>query len=418
MSICFAAQGPYVRLRLASGLALLLAGSGLGHAAEGSGYSELRERLLAHPSLQVSDAGAERLRHSAAGALGLPNPGLTLGLNNLPLNDPASFDRYLPSSKSLEVMQRIPSLAGREAQRETLLRRAELTQLERRQTLAQLEQRLITALAERQRIRETLTALGQQLELLDELERWLRGEMAGGGAVYGRFDELDVQRARIRERQVALGGKDRRQQAELQALVEGVPDIPPPTLEPRTWDGDPEALIAVRIAERKAEIARAQVEEKRAAFAPDYAIAAAYQQRESGRNFDGDDWFTIKASVSLPLWSGSNQKPKLAAAEAALTAALAERQRVLREARFEYENARADHRTADELLEALTHRAAKLADLEAANRRRYESGESSLESVIRPAQQRVEVTMEEAEQRARRTIAAARMHALLVEDVQ
>ncbi len=418
MSLFLTAFRPCPRLRLAGGLALWLGLSGPVQAIDDAGYAQLREPLSRHPSLQVSDAGAEGYRRNAEGAMGLPNPNFTLGLNNLPLSDPASFDRYLPSSKSLEVMQRIPSLAGREAQRETLLRRAELTQLERRQTLAQLEQRLITALAERQRIRETLTALGQQLELLNELERWLRGEMAGGGAVYGRFDELDVQRARIRERQVALGGKDRRQQAELQALVASVPDIPPPTLEPRTWDGDPEALIAVRIAARKAEIARAQVEEKRAAFAPDYTLAAAYQQRESGRNFDGDDWFTLKASVSLPLWSGSNQKPKLAAAEAALTAALAERQRVLREARFEYENARADHRTADELLEALTHRAAKLADLEAANRRRYESGESSLESVIRPAQQRVEVTIEEAKQRARRTIAAARMHALLVEDVR
>jgi hypothetical protein len=89
---------------------------------------------------------------------------------------------------------------------------------------------------------------------------------------------------------------------------------------------------------------------------------------------------------------------------------------VLREAHFELENALADHRTADELLAALAQRAAMLAGLEAANRRRYQAGESSLENVIRPAQQRVEVTMEEAEQRARRIIAAARVNALLVED--
>jgi outer membrane protein TolC len=416
MSVYLAAIVPRLRRSLAGGLSLLLGLCGPLHAAADAGYSQLREQLLLHPSLQVSDAGALRFRRDAEGAMGLPNPSVTLGLNNLPISDPVRFDRYLPSSKSLEVMQRIPSLSGREAQRETLLAMAGLAELERRRDLAQLEQRLITALVERQRIAETLAALEEQLTLLAELERWLRGEMAGGGAVYGRFDELDVQRARIRERQVALRGEDRRQQAELQALVEAVPDTPPPKIQPHAWNGEPETLIPVRIAVRKAAIVRAQVEEKRAAFEPDFSIAAAYQQRESGPNFDGDDRFTLKATVSLPLWAKSNQKPKLAAAEAALTAALAEQQRVLREAHFELENALADHRTADELLAALAQRAAMLAGLEAANRRRYQAGESSLENVIRPAQQRVEVTMEEAEQRARRIIAAARVNALLVED--
>lgn len=420
MSVFIATGWSRPRLRLAGGLCLwlTLAGADIASAANTPSYDALRERLLSHPSLQLSDASATQWRHSAAGALGLPDPSFTLGLNNLSVSEPTRFDRYLPSSKSLEVMQSIPSLAGREATQATLLARAGLAELERRQTLANLESQLITALAERRRIAESLETLTQQLDLLAELARWLRGEMEAGSAVYGRFDELDVRRARIEEQRLALAGEDQRWQSALRALIERVPDSPPPSIEPRAWDGAPEALIAVQVAERKVMIARAQAAERRAAFAPSYAIGAAYQQRQSGANFDGDDWFTLKATISLPLWANSNQRPKLAAAEAAVTRAMAERERTLREARNEFENALADYQTANDLLNALTQRAEKLTQLEAANRRRYEAGEGSLETVVGPAMQHVELERDQAKQQAKRIIAAARINALLAEDAR
>ncbi|MCU7851503.1 MAG: TolC family protein [Candidatus Thiodiazotropha sp. (ex Monitilora ramsayi)] len=400
---------------------LLLFGSNstAGTTEDLSAFQAMLDQLQRHPSVLMSASGTRQWEVSAEGALGLPNPNITLGLNNVPINEPTSFDRYLPSSRSLEIRQSFPNIKGREAVRSTHLARAALAELERIQILADLKKRLITALAERQSISESKTVLDRKLALLQELDRWLRGEMEGGEAVYSRFDELDVQRGEIEEKQLALEGKDRRWQAELRQLIDRVPDsLKLPQISLRQWTGDPSELVVVRVALGKLEVAQAQVREKQAAFSPDFAFGAAWQQRESGENFDGDDWFTLKFTASVPLWAGSNQTPKLQAAEEAVTAKMAQRDRRLREARGSYESALADYRTADALLNAMQKRNDRLHDLEASNRRRYESGEGNLESVIRPALQRADVALDMARENARRTIAAARINTLLMEESQ
>ncbi|GAB6041283.1 TolC family protein [Endothiovibrio diazotrophicus] len=404
----------HVRLRALASLTLALCASA---GASTPAYEALRARLAQHPDVRADEAQARQWARQAEGALGLPNPSVTLGLNNLPVNEPTRFDRYLPSSRSLEVSQKIPNAAGREAERDTLLTRRGLAELERRERLAALERRLIEALAERERIGASRAALARQVTLIGELEQWLRGEMAGGEAVYGRFDELEIQRARIGERRVALEGEARRWEATLRELVEAVPEMPPPAVEPRSWDGSPEGAFAPLIAERERTLARNGVARRVADLSPDYAVGFAWQQRESGRGFDGEDWFTVKLTVSVPLWAENNQRPKLAAAEVALERATAHWEQRLRETRREYDTARADYETAAALLTELKHRAARLEDLEAANRRRYEAGDGSLEAVIRPAMQHAELELERATQRARRTVAAARINALLVEEM-
>jgi hypothetical protein len=180
-----------------------------------SAYQNLLSRLQQHPALQVSSAERSHWQANADGAMGLPDPNITLGLNNLPVNEPTRFDRYLPSSRSLEFKQLIPGLDGRASQRETYLKRAVLADLQRQQSLASLQLRLVTALAQRRRIQSARTALDRQLALLAERERWLKGEMASGAGVYARFDELDVKRAEIAEKRIRLDGEEARWQAEL-----------------------------------------------------------------------------------------------------------------------------------------------------------------------------------------------------------
>ncbi len=381
-----------------------------------SAYETMLEQLQYHPSVLIAESSARKWKANAAGALGLPNPNVTLGLNNLPVNRPTQFDRYLPSSRSLEFKQTLPGLDGREALRNTRLARADLATLERIEVMAGLRKRLIIAFAERQRIRESKVALDHKVALLLELERWLRGEMEGGGAVYNRFDELDVQQGRIREQRLMLEGEDQRWQAELRQLIDRNPeDITLPPISVRSWGGAPEELIPVQVALGKLKVARGEVRERQAAFDPDYAVGMAWQQREAGANFDGDDWFTLKFTASIPLWADTNQKPKLASAEEAVTRAVAEQEQQLRIARAEYDSALADYQTTDALLQALSQRSARLKDLEASNRRRYEAGEGALEMVVEPAIKRAELAMELAKQRARHTIAAARINALIME---
>ncbi len=386
--------------------------------AQHAAFTDLLTRLQHHPALFVSSSEQQQWLASADAALSLPNPNFTFGFNNLPVNEPTSFDRYLPSSRSLEFKQSIPSLKGREALRSTHLARSTLAQIERQMVMAELRKRLITALAQQRRISHSKAALDQQLSLLSELERWLRGEMAGGGAVYSRFDELDVQKSKIEEKKLTLIGEAGRWGSELRSLVDRVPStVTLPQIQPGRWSGNPDDLIKVRIAMAKLAVAQSQVEERRSAFNPDYAFSAAWQQRESGESFDGDDWFTLKFTASLPLWSSTNQTPKLKAAEARVTMVLAQQDRQLRLARSDYETALADYNTAVELRHAMRERQSRLQALEAANRRRYEAGDIDLESVIRPAMQLAELDLDLAGAETKQTIAAARINALLVEEM-
>ncbi|MCU7844089.1 MAG: TolC family protein [Candidatus Thiodiazotropha sp. (ex Monitilora ramsayi)] len=387
------------------------------NTADHTVFQDLLVRLQQHPALSVNASERRQWEASAEGALGLPNPNITLGINNVPVNEPTSFDRYLPSNRSLEFKQTIPNIKGREALRGTHLARASLADLEREAVWAGLHRRLITALAERRRIEDSTAALDQKLALLSELERWLRGEMAGGEAVYSRFDELDVRRAKIEEKKLTLAGEERRWQAELRELVDHVPSTAAlPPITPANWSGAPETLLKIRIELGKLAVARAKVKERESAFSPDLAFGAAWQQREAGETFDGDDWFTLKFTASVPLWSGTNQTPKLQAAEANVTKVMAQQERQLREEKSDYETALADYHTADSLLAAMAQRQIRLQALEASNRRRYEAGDIDLEAVIRPAIQLADVDMDIAETEAKRTIAAARANALLVEE--
>ncbi|MEW8252891.1 MAG: TolC family protein [Candidatus Thiodiazotropha taylori] len=380
-------------------------------------FQELLFRLQQHPALRVSLAERSHWQANAEGSMGLPDPNFTLGLNNLPVNEPTSFDRYLPSSRSLEFKQMIPGLNGRESLRESHLARAALADLQRQQVLAELELRLVTALAERRRINASNGALDQQMTLLAERERWLRGEMASGAAVYGRFDELDVKRVEIGEKKITLAGEAERWQAELRSLIDLVPpDGILPEIEPRIWTGNPQSLLKIRIELGRLTVARAKVAERNAAFDSDYAISAAWQQREAGENFDGDDWFTLKFTATLPLWSSTNQSPKLKAAEANVTKMMAQQERQLRELTSDYQTALANYRTAGRLLAAIAQRQQRLKALEAANRRRYEAGDLDLDGVIRPALKLAEVELDLAQAKKQRTIAAARINAMLVEE--
>jgi outer membrane protein TolC len=150
----------------------------------------------------------------------------------------------------------------------------------------------------------------------------------------------------------------------------------------------------------------------------DYAVGVAWQQRESSATFDGDDWVTLKFTVNVPLWAASNQRPKFLAAEQNAAGAKAGIAQKVRESRADHARALAELDTAEHLIQALAVRRQHLRDLEKANRRRYEAGDGSLEDVIRPAMQSLTLDIDLAKHRARRTIAAARINALLMEDAR
>jgi len=89
-----------------------------------SSFSELEDALRLHPSLDALNLSAEANRQRAEGALGLPDPVVSLQLNNVPLFDP-SFSEYLPSNKAVGIRQALPSRSERKANSLKSLRQAD-----------------------------------------------------------------------------------------------------------------------------------------------------------------------------------------------------------------------------------------------------------------------------------------------------
>ncbi|MEG3638822.1 TolC family protein [Magnetococcus sp. PR-3] len=368
-----------------------------------------------HPSVQALMHKAQSYTYAAPGAMGLPNPSITVGVNNVPVSTPTRFDRFLPSNKSVAVAQSFPNRQGRLAKRQLGLSQGDLVRQEAKQQQAKLTLELLTTLAQRQRVAQSMLAIKNQLVKISELDHWLKGELEAGKAVYGRVEELDIQRSELREALLSLVGEDQRYKATLHALVGQTPRTSPPKLTPLAWTVT--TPLMVQTAQIKKQLAKHKVDIAQARLNPDYGVSAVWQQRVNNASFNGDDWYGLKATIRVPLWSKWNQQPKIAGAKMAVKQATLAMDDAQRTARARYDAALADYHTSLQLLDALQKRQKEIRDLEAAMERRYEAGEVTLDRVIQPAISRIRLGLDRARQQARQITAAAKIHTLFYAQV-
>ena len=111
----------------------------------------LEQRLREHPSLRALDYQAAQFREASTVAAAIPDPVVSLGVNNVPVNDPA-FDRFLPSNRALGIQQSIPNGARRAANSQAPQRTAVQLQVRYRAQLSSLRGELLALLHDRQRI--------------------------------------------------------------------------------------------------------------------------------------------------------------------------------------------------------------------------------------------------------------------------
>lgn len=273
------------------------------------------QRLSQHPHVESILAGSEALKSQAEGELGLPDPMFMIGIDNMPISDPA-FDRFLPTSKVIGFSQKIPNPAARAAKSERFEQMSEKQKLMADYTRARLRFMLISKIAEYDSVKTQEKLIGKQLGHYKELENTFKGQIESGRSVYQRFSEVDVERAEVERKLNDLEARLISIEAEFIRLIDEVPEIELPELPDVAWDKNPVALYPVMIAAEDIDIAEKGVDIADAAFLPNFGINAVYKQREDGErgSFSGDDWFSIQAQVSIPLWADSNQKPKLKAA--------------------------------------------------------------------------------------------------------
>ena len=286
------------------------------HFAFAVSFDEYVQRLSDHPQVMSILAESEATRAQSQGELGLPDPTFSIGVDNVPISDPA-FDRFLPTSKVIGFNQKIPNPAMLRAKSDKLEQLSEKQKLMADYTAERLRFMLVSKLAEYEAVKTQTALIKKQLGYYRELEDTFKGQIESGRAVYQRFSEVDVERAEAERKLNDLDAKLASIEAEFVRLIDEVPEVEIPEIIDMEWDQDSRALYPVLIAEQDIDIAKKAIGIADAAFLPNFGVNAIYKQREDGRggSFAGDDWFSVQAQITVPLWASQNQKPKLKAAK-------------------------------------------------------------------------------------------------------
>ena len=356
-------------------------------AAQPVGYQEtLRAARLEQPALAAREARIEARRETAEVADELPDPRLTAGLMNLPVTGPEAFDPtgQMMTMLQVGVEQEIPSLAKRRARTDIAeadigLARAELVHAEHLAQLNAGQAWIALAFAERR-----LALADDTLAELRELVPVARSAVASGSArpaqsleIRRALLEIEDARTRVEAEREAAQARLQRYIAIDEPAAEGPvpsPEVDAAGLRPGL-EHNPEFLLAGAEVDR----ADAAIDLARADKRPDFGVGVSYGLRDR----DYGDVLSVVGSVTLPLFAGRRQDPRIRAAEAEAAAARAERADRLRELEAQFEGDLAAWRSAyrqwQRAEEELLPLARERAELETAS---YAAGRAGLLDLI------------------------------------
>ncbi|MAN73681.1 TolC family protein [Henriciella sp.] len=385
----------------------------LAKGAHAQSFEDLESRLWSHPSLTALGYEAEADRERATAATALPDPVISVGINNFPIFDP-SFDSYLPTNKAVGIRQQFPSLAGREARAGEARAMSAQTEAVRDARYAALRAELITLLAEKRRIAEQRTFADARNAKYDELTGVVEAEIdAGRPAVY-RLAEIESERAEVARTLVDLDRQEAETDAQLGDLVGLVPSTGVPALNETDWSGAALEFHAVRVADAALRVTGYGVDEARSEWKPEWGAQLTYQQRDEGATFAGDDWVSGMVTFTVPLWAEKKQAPNLRAAKARQASAEQRYQAAARTAAAQYASQDAVIRSAAASIDVLNGKIAAVEDEVEAQLITYESGVGGYAPIIDGEIAILKLRAEIETEKARKASAIARLNALLV----
>jgi len=349
-------------------------------ALNAGALADLEAQLRSHPALQALQFEVEANERLAEAAMGLPDPVLSLGVNNVSISDPV-FDRFLSTNKAIGISQQIPNRTTRVARAAGASERAIATERLADLRWQSLRADLYSTLRDLGRVEAQQSLAVQRERKLDELTDVIAAEIEAGRPIVFRLAQMDVEKAEVARERVWFASERGTLQARLRDLVGDVPASLPRVPQPELidWDGNPESFQAVQLSRAGVAVAAAAVDEARSGLRPNFGLSLTYQLREDGRGgpgstFVGDDWFSAMLTVSLPVWASSSQEPRLRAAQQRRLASEQERNAAARRAEADWRSMREARLGADGSATMLQQKIAAL-DLQlAALLRNYESG--------------------------------------------
>ncbi len=369
------------------------------------------------PMLAARQAALDAARALRTSAAELPDPKLSVGLDNLPVGGP---DRWRIGSepmtqRSIGWMQDVPNRDKRAARADAAQARSEreaaLLAAERLSVQREVAQAWLARwYAERQ------LALFGALERENALLRdTIAARVAAGRAMPAESTMARQEALALADRRDELERELRRARASLARWLGPEADAP--------LAGDPPSLPVDRAAlqagvERHADLlayepmlrmSRADTREMQAARKGDWNWQVAYGKRGSGYG----DMVSVQLSFELPLAAATRQDPQIAARRRDEERIAAERDDALRRRREDLELQWAELAELDSKLARLQQSAAGLADERVALAlAAYEANRGDLAAVLASRRERAELGLRALELQARAALLRARLNFL------
>lgn len=282
------------------------------------------------PSVQANQAGVEASRSASIAAGQLPDPTLSVGIDNFPISGPPAFTlgRDEMTMARVGIEQAFPNPAKRRAQRGRA--QAEIGVAEAGLAVEAQNIRLETALAwiDLYYAKRRLAQLQLLDESLGDLQATVSARLASGSARPSQALEPEQLRAAVNDRRSELTAEVAKAQARLarltgdaQADVSGDPpvlEVDGPALRARL-----DTLPRLQALDAETRIAEADTELARADKRPDWRVGTSYGRRDPAFG----DMVSVTVSIDLPFFGKRRQDPLIAARESEAT-----RARLLRDA--------------------------------------------------------------------------------------
>jgi outer membrane protein, heavy metal efflux system len=372
------------------------------------------------PMLAARQAAVDAAAQLRTGAAELPDPRLTVGVDNLPVGGPDRFTigRDTMTQRTVGWMQDVPNRAKRAAraegaeartEREQALLAAERVAVQRDVAQAWLARWF----AERQLVQ--FAALEAENRLLRDT---VTARVAGGRAMPAeatmarqdslmladRRDELERERLRTQATLLRWLGADAAQP------LAGPP--PPLAVDTARLHAAIEQHADLRAFEPLLRMTRAELQEAQAARQGDWNWQVGYAKRGSGYG----DMVSFQFSFELPLWAGTRQEPQITARLKDAERIAAEREDLLRRRREEIDLQLADLAELGSKQARLQQAALPLADERVALAlAAYEAARGDLAAVLAARRERAELALRDTDLQARQHLLRARLHYLVAE---
>ena len=373
------------------------------------------------PVLEAQQAQVDAVNSLTISAGELPDPKLSIGLENFPISGPPrfSFSEEPMTMEKVGIMQEIPNQDKRRARVAEAEAAVDRARIEKTVELLRVRRETALAWIARHTVEQKfglLDALEHENQLLAEA---VRARQVGASVSPADVVMPDVEAAMIAERRDEVTRDQETAKAALRRWIGPDADAPlagDPPQWPITRDGllhrlhqHPELAAFGPMGQ----MLDAGVREAEAMKKPDWAVELAYQRRDE----DYGDMVSLMFTLDLPLFPGKRQDPQIAAKRAERLKLDAEREAMLREHTEMLETDLAEYEQLERSLqrqkETLLPLAQKKVDLALAA---YSAGKLELITVIAARRDLIDLSLRTIDLAGQQTQTAARLHFAYGED--